>query len=158
MNAGFGVLRAFFGDENTLVLHTTTAGEPPRLINSLSSGQSENGWSRIYGGIHYTFDNTAGQGIGNQVAAYVLANGPGVIATNNINATSQLGIGSYPGITVTGKVGQAYRIDYATQLSPTNWTTLKYVTLPTASPYLILDNSPQSGNQQRFYRAVSVSN
>ncbi len=158
VNAGFGVLRAFFGDENTLVLHTTTAGEPPRLINSLSSGQSENGWSRIYGGIHYTFDNTAGQGIGNQVAAYVLANGPGVIATNNINATSQLGIGSYPGITVTGKVGQAYRIDYATQLSPTNWTTLKYVTLPTASPYLILDNSPQSGNQQRFYRAISVSN
>ncbi len=157
VNAGIEILKTFVGDENTVQLHTQTAGEPARLVQSLSKVESENGWSRIYGGIHYSFDNTAAQNIGNQVAAYVLANGPHLIAQSNANATSQLGIATYPAITLTGAVGQSYRIDYATSLTPTNWTTLKYVTLPTASPYLIYDNSPGS-NPQRFYRAVSISN
>ncbi|MDR3458555.1 MAG: vanadium-dependent haloperoxidase [Verrucomicrobiae bacterium] len=157
VNAGFEVLKTFFGDQNTLLLHTTTAGEPPRLIPSLTQGELENVLSRVYGGIHFWFSDTTGQNIGNQVAAYVLANGPHLITQSTTNATSQLGIATYPAITITGTVGQAYRIDYATSLAPTNWTTLKYVTLPTASPYLIYDNSAGT-HPQRFYRAVSVAN
>ena len=157
VNAGFGVLQAFFGDANTLQLHTTTAGEPPRLITSLSKGESENGWSRIYGGIHFWFDNTAGQGIGNQVAAYVLANGPGVASSTSTNPPS-LGIATYPGIKITGNAGQSFRIDYATSLAPTNWSVLKFITLPTSFPYLIEDHSPVVDNTQRYYRAVQVSN
>ncbi len=76
VNAGFDVLQAFFGDKQTLTLSTTTAGEPPRTIKRLSQGESENGWSRIYGGIHYSFDNQQGQHIGDKVAAYVLSYGP----------------------------------------------------------------------------------
>jgi hypothetical protein len=159
VNAGIEVLKAFVGDENTVQLHTTTSGEPARLVQSLSKVEFENGWSRVYGGIHYSFDNTTAQAIGNQVAAYVLANGPAFVQQSSTNATSQLGIATYPAITITGTVGQAYRIDYATSLTPTtNWTTLKFVTLPTASPYLIYDNSAVGPNPQRFYRAVSISN
>jgi hypothetical protein len=76
VTAGFEILKSFFGDKNVLELHTTTAGEPMRTIQSLSQGESENGWSRIYGGIHYSFENEAAQKIGRQVAAYVLAHGP----------------------------------------------------------------------------------
>jgi len=76
VDAGFTVLQLFFGDWNTLTLHTTTAGEPPRTIKSLSQGEYENGLSRIYGGIHYSFDNLQGQALGVKVAAYVLLRGP----------------------------------------------------------------------------------
>ena len=76
VDAGFTVLQLFFGDRNTLTLHTTTAGEPPRTIKSLSVGESENGLSRIYGGIHFPFDNSQGQSLGLKVAAYDLIHGP----------------------------------------------------------------------------------
>ncbi|MGZ3999311.1 MAG: vanadium-dependent haloperoxidase [Mucilaginibacter sp.] len=76
VQAGFDVLKKFFGDSNTIELHTTTAGEPARTIKSLSEGESENSWSRVYGGIHYQTDNDASTKLGGQVAAYVLANGP----------------------------------------------------------------------------------
>jgi hypothetical protein len=70
------VLSSFFGDVNTFTLHTTTAGIAPRTLTSLSQLESENGLSRIYGGIHYSFDNLEGQAVGALVAAYTLANGP----------------------------------------------------------------------------------
>ena len=159
VNAGFEILKAFFGDQNTLQLHTTTAGEPPRLIQSLTKGELENVLSRVYGGIHFWFSDTTGQTIGNEVAAYVLANGPRFVQQSTTNATSQLGIGTYPAITITGTVGQSYRIDYATTFSPTtNWTTLQYITLPTSSSYPVLDYSSYGSNSKRFYRAVSISN
>ncbi len=76
INAGFDVLKQSFGDANSLTLNTTTTGISPRTVASLSTLEIENGLSRIYGGIHFSFENTAGQSIGSQVAAYVLANGP----------------------------------------------------------------------------------
>ena len=76
VQAGFDVLKKFFGDKNTLELHTTTPGEPARTIQSLSEGELENSWSRVYGGIHYPTDNDASTKLGKQVAAYVLAKGP----------------------------------------------------------------------------------
>ncbi|MGZ3752634.1 MAG: vanadium-dependent haloperoxidase [Mucilaginibacter sp.] len=76
VQAGFDVLKKFYGDKNTIELHTTTPGEPARTIKSLSDGESENNWSRVYGGIHYPTDNTASEKLGTQVAAFVLKNGP----------------------------------------------------------------------------------
>ncbi|HEX7655345.1 MAG TPA: vanadium-dependent haloperoxidase [Verrucomicrobiae bacterium] len=157
VNAGFEVLKAFFGDFNALQLHTTTAGETPRVVNSLSKAESENGWSRIYGGIHYWFDNTTGQAVGNQVAAYVLANGP-AFATSTCTNAPTLGIANYPGIRLAGLPGQVFRVEYANSINASNWTLLKIVTLPSATPYFVLDNSTISSSPQRFYRAVSVSN
>ncbi len=76
VTAGFEILKVFFGGKNTIELHTTTAGEPARVIQSLTIGEAENGWSRIYGGIHYGFDVDAANKLGNDVARYVLAHGP----------------------------------------------------------------------------------
>jgi hypothetical protein len=76
ITAGYEVLKKFFGDKNHLELHTTTEGEPVRIVESLSAIERENGYSRIYGGIHYAFENTSAQNIGRKVADWVLANGP----------------------------------------------------------------------------------
>jgi hypothetical protein len=76
VTAGFEVLKTFFGDSNTIELHTTTAGEPARIIHSLGEGEGENEWSRDYGGIHYTFDNTSSDHLGKQVAQWTLKKGP----------------------------------------------------------------------------------
>lgn len=50
-----------------------------RHLTSLNDAANEAGMSRIFGGIHFSFDNIGGQDIGRQVAQYVLANRFGVI-------------------------------------------------------------------------------
>jgi hypothetical protein len=74
--AGYDILKAFYGDDNVIELHTTTAGEPARSITSLSKIEWENGYSRVYGGIHYIFENNEAQNIGHKIAAFVIATGP----------------------------------------------------------------------------------
>ena len=76
VTAGFEILKKFYGDKNTLELHTSTSGEPTRTIKSLSEGEAENGQSRLYGGIHYPFDIKVGDELGQKIAEYVLKNGP----------------------------------------------------------------------------------
>ena len=76
VTAGYEVLKQFFGDQNKLELHTTTQGETSRTVESLSRIESENGYSRIYGGIHYSFENSSAQDIGRKIAAYTLEKGP----------------------------------------------------------------------------------
>ena len=60
----------------------------------------------------------------------------------------------YPGLTITGTVGAAYRIDYSETLATENWIPLSTIVLP-SSPYTFSDftaiNSPR-----RFYRAVGL--
>ncbi len=46
----------------------------PRSFNTLSQAEEENGQSRIYLGIHWSFDKTAGITQGRQIANYVFAN------------------------------------------------------------------------------------
>ena len=73
---GIEVLKSIFGDTHTLTLHTTTAGEPARTVTSLSQIEVDNGLSRVYGGIHFSFDNEAGQQLGIDVANWILTHGP----------------------------------------------------------------------------------
>ena len=42
----------------------------PETFTSLSEAEEDNGISRIYLGIHYTFDKDAGIAMGNQIADY----------------------------------------------------------------------------------------
>ncbi|MBF8291380.1 MAG: Chloride peroxidase, partial [Steroidobacteraceae bacterium] len=46
----------------------------PRSFNTFSQAEEENGQSRIYLGIHWSFDKTAGISQGRQVANYVYRN------------------------------------------------------------------------------------
>ena len=57
----------------------TDPGDPslnltPRHYANFDQAAQEAGMSRIYGGIHYSFDNTAGLGLGTQVGNYVINN------------------------------------------------------------------------------------
>ena len=49
------------------------AGLQVRSFTSFQQAAQEAGMSRIYGGIHYSFDNTAGQAAGNSVGQLVMA-------------------------------------------------------------------------------------
>lgn len=80
--SGLQILRAYFGDSlpaNFTI--TTTTGLPDRTVSSLTQIEADNGLSRIYAGIHFSFDNEAGQGLGRAVADYILANGPQILTT-----------------------------------------------------------------------------
>jgi hypothetical protein len=63
-----------------------------------------------------------------------------------------VGINFYPVVTITGKIGDTYRVDYATSVAPTTWIPLSTNLLAT-SPQLVLDAS-SPGDNSRFYRAV----
>lgn len=91
-HAGFGgslfeTLRLFYGTDDipfTFVSdefdgHTVDSeGNPrplvPRSFSSLTEAEEENGQSRIYLGIHWAFDKTAGIELGRRVAQYIFAN------------------------------------------------------------------------------------
>lgn len=75
--SGLQILRAYFPDQLPPGFTiTTTTGEPPRGVSSLTQIEADNGLSRIYGGIHFSFDNEAGQSLGRAVADDVLTHGP----------------------------------------------------------------------------------
>jgi Immunoglobulin domain len=65
-----------------------------------------------------------------------------------------VGINFYPVVTIQGKIGDTYQVDYATAIAPTTWLPLSTVAL-TTSPQLVIDaGSP--GSNTRFYKAVYV--
>jgi membrane-associated phospholipid phosphatase len=69
--AAAGVLTALFGDD----YHFTVGAESvtyTRSFASFDAAAAEAGRSRIYGGIHYTFDSATGLAVGAQVADYVM--------------------------------------------------------------------------------------
>lgn len=63
-----------------------------------------------------------------------------------------VGINVLPVIAISGKVGDTYRVDFATALDPVTWIPLS-TNLLTTSPQLLLDTSA-AGEKSRFYRAV----
>jgi membrane-associated phospholipid phosphatase len=67
------VLTALFGDHYQF---TVSAVSVPytRSFGSFEAAAAEAGRSRIYGGIHYTFDNINGLAVGGEVADYVMGN------------------------------------------------------------------------------------
>jgi hypothetical protein len=91
-HAGFGgalfqILREFYGTDRiaftfvsdelngkTLANDGTIRPRVPRRFSSLSEAEEENGQSRIYLGIHWSFDKTVGIAQGRRVASYVFRN------------------------------------------------------------------------------------
>ena len=91
-HAGFGgaifeVLRQFYGTDDIAFTFTSdeyngvTVGQDgvvrplhPRSFTSLSQAEEENGQSRIYLGIHWSFDKTEGIAQGRRVARFILRN------------------------------------------------------------------------------------
>jgi hypothetical protein len=76
--AGASVLADFFGTDNIAFTTGTTSLLLPsgtmRSFTSFSQAAQEAGMSRIYGGIHFEFDNLSGQQLGQSVATNVVNN------------------------------------------------------------------------------------
>ncbi|HVK11712.1 MAG TPA: phosphatase PAP2 family protein [Gemmataceae bacterium] len=79
--AAAAVLAQFFGTDR--VRFTTASDGLPGVTRSFASftdAATEAGLSRIYGGIHWSFDNTAGQMSGRKIGEYVARNFFGPLA------------------------------------------------------------------------------
>ena len=73
--AAAAVLRDFFGRDNiTFTLPSENPNVPDRTFTSFSQAAQESGASRIYGGIHWQFDNQDGLAAGGQVGQFVMDN------------------------------------------------------------------------------------
>ena len=70
------VLSNFFGDEVPIEIDWSPYGvsNTTRSYDSAWDAAVEQGWSRVYGGIHFNFDSVAGQQIGTGVGDYVTGN------------------------------------------------------------------------------------
>jgi membrane-associated phospholipid phosphatase len=68
------VLAGFFGtDQISFTTGSEHAAASPRTFTSFSQAAAEAGMSRIYGGIHWDFDNRQGLATGKMVGEYVLS-------------------------------------------------------------------------------------
>jgi hypothetical protein len=69
------VLAGFFGTDNvSYTLPSQNPALPARSYTSFSQAAEESAVSRLYGGIHWAFDNDAGLAAGNAIGQYVMAN------------------------------------------------------------------------------------
>jgi len=69
------MLALFFGRDDIAFQHTWEgAGGATRLYAGFGAMADEEARARVYGGIHFTFDNVAGQSVGQNVASYIFAN------------------------------------------------------------------------------------
>jgi hypothetical protein len=68
------ILAAFFGRDDIRFDHTWVGpGGATRSYAGFGAMADEQARARVYGGIHFTFDNVAGQSVGTNVANYVFA-------------------------------------------------------------------------------------
>jgi hypothetical protein len=65
------MLSLFFGRDDVGFTDTSIQGRPGRSFASFSQAAEEAGRSRIYGGIHFEFDNAGGQKSGRAVSQYI---------------------------------------------------------------------------------------
>ena len=82
----------------------------------------------------------------------VVVSGPGGSVTSQPATLTVIDLAMYAGVTIFGRVGDQYRIEYANSLNSPNWTLAETITLPT-SPYRWFDiDSPN--HPMRYYRAI----
>ena len=73
--AAAAVLADFFGTDNiAFTLPSQNPALPARSYTSFSHAAEESAVSRLYGGIHWNFDNNAGLVAGTAIGQYVMAN------------------------------------------------------------------------------------
>jgi hypothetical protein len=141
------VLAAFYGTDE--ITFTATSDSLPgvfRSYQSLAACADEVGMSRIYGGIHYAFDNVLGKACGAQVARYVVA--------NFLLPEEALPLAWIEGVTpatvevrVHGHVGRSCVLEASTNLR--DWSA---VARATAAPGGMIVGDPRDGAGMRFYR------
>ena len=85
------ILAGFFGTDNIAFTSTSEGNAPDRQMTSFSQAAAEAGVSRIYGGIHFDFDDANSQMIGRGLGAFVL--GGQLVAAPEPTSLSLLAVG-----------------------------------------------------------------
>jgi hypothetical protein len=106
----------------------------PRTFDSFSEASEENGQSRIYLGIHWSFDKTEGIRSGNRVANFVFNN-----FLRPSGSTSASTAGSDPAVPTSGIVTPTESILGSDLAVPVN-------TVPTPAPSIFLALAPSESN------------
>jgi hypothetical protein len=162
-HAGFGgalfqTLRHFYGTDSIAFTFVSDEyngatlddeGNPrpllPRSFSTLSQAEEENGQSRIYLGIHWSFDKTEGIAQGRQVADYVFVNA--------FTPIPSLRLSALPEDTVTLRwntiSGERYQVEYKDHITDDDWLPMGDEINGDGSMTSVTDSPLQL---QRFYR------
>ncbi|MDA0814817.1 MAG: vanadium-dependent haloperoxidase, partial [Verrucomicrobia bacterium] len=130
-----GVTRDNLGNVRPLV---------PRTFNRLSEAEEENGQSRIYLGIHWSFDKTAGIEQGRRVADYIFTRiflPDPALAISAADGTATL---SWQSAT-----GESYQIESSDSLNTGSWNPLQAPIIGNGEELSVNDKPPAT---EHFYR------
>jgi hypothetical protein len=121
------------------------------VSNSLPIDYSH-GWAPTIGVNSGAYENDNYAGLIDDVAIYNRALSAQEVS--ELYESFASGIITLPTITITGNSNQTYSIQYVTNLSSTNWTTLVSNIVVQSNTYLYPDTN-SVGQAQRFYRVVA---
>jgi hypothetical protein len=142
------VLTSFFGtDAVSFHARSDTLPGVVRVYNSFSACADEIGMSRIYGGIHFRFDNREGQRSGRLIADYVT--GHFLLPNHQLPLVRAEGaVDHRPRLRIHGQPGHSVLLESSEDL--VNWQPVATLTA-TVGGSLITDPAPPPA-RQRFYR------
>jgi hypothetical protein len=70
---------------------------------------------------------------------------------------TNISLALYPGLTINGLIGQTVAIQYVTNVTSSDWTTITNLLITRqAQLWIDTDNNVSAGDQRRFYRTVVV--
>ena len=146
------VLAHFYGTD--LIAFSATSDSLPgvvRSFTSLAACADEVGLSRIYGGIHYSFDNIAGKTSGQKIGDYVSANY--LLPNDRLPLVRLEGIfNRVPQVRVHGHVGAACVLQLSSDLI--HWQPM--ATNVSISGGTVLLDPSGTNSAVRFYRVVEI--
>lgn len=144
------VLTQFYGTD--VISFTATSDSMPdvtRTFQSLAACADEIGMSRIYGGIHFGFDNIQGKESGRKIGEYVWNNW--LLPNDRLPSLRQEG--TRPGLTqlrIHARIGRPFVIESSPDLK--NWISLSTNMAAPGGYLLEVKRTPSQANA--FYRVV----
>lgn len=144
------VITHFYGTD-AITFSATSDSLPGRVrtFNSLAACADEIGMSRIYGGIHFQFDNVSGKWSGGKIGDYVAANF--LLANDSLPLARLEGFENGTALVrVHGHFGRACVLEASNDL-------IHWQRLPTPPPTpggVVVKDPVAEGQAIRFYRAV----
>lgn len=150
--ASANVLTRFYGTD-TIAFSVTSDSVPGtvRQFTSLSACADEVGMSRIYGGIHFQFDNIEGKKSGGRIADYVVSNY--LLPNAQLPSLRFTGFeGGSPIVTLQGIIGKTYRVEASTNCA--RWS-------PVSTNIAVIGGVPitassMAGTKMGFFRASEI--
>lgn len=145
------VLTRFYGTDAIAFTAYSDSSPATRSFSSLAACADEIGMSRIYGGIHFQFDNQVGKASGKKIGDYVSEN---YLLPNTVLPFLRLtGFSNgVPRVQIHGHVGASFILQASTNL--VDWQSIW--TNNAASGGVVFSDANGFGGPSRFYRVVEL--